>query len=278
MGSEPLNHGNRPTVTAAIVALNEAELIQGCLTSVAWADERLVIVDAATTDATAELARAAGARVVTRPWHGWPVQRNTALDLATGDWVLFVDGDERVTPSLAHEIRATLPGAGETAGFWIPRRNVIAGEWVKHAGWWPDRQLRLLRRNGARYELGVVVHEVATLDGPSGILDEPFLHLNYDTLAEFREKQSRFAILEAQTLWDRGIRPRPHSVVLQPIREFRRRTWELSGIRQGPLGLRLGAEMALAAFWTYRELLAMKRRAQGEAAPAPSGPVLAPRP
>ena len=204
MGDEVAVPEHRPTVTAAIVALNEADLIEGCLTSVAWADERLVIVDAATTDNTAELARLAGAKVVVRKWQGWPKQRNAALEIATGEWLLFVDGDERVPPSLAHEIRRRVLEAGETAGFWIPRRNVIAGEWVKHAGWWPDRQLRLLRRTGARYDEGVEVHEVATLDGPSDTLSEPFLHLNYDTLAEFREKQARFAILEAHTLWERG--------------------------------------------------------------------------
>lgn len=265
----------RPTVTAAVVALNEAELIQGCLTSVAWADERLVIVDSATTDATEQLAQAAGARVVVRTWQGWPRQRNAALEMATGDWLLFVDGDERVPPSLAHEIRATVPDAGETAGYWIPRRNVIAGAWVKHAGWWPDRQLRLLRRTGARYDEGVAVHEVATLNGPSGTLTEPLLHLNYDTLDEFREKQARFAMLEAATLWERGIRPRPHSLLLQPLREFRRRTVELGGIHQGALGLRLGAEMALASFLTYRELLSRKRQEHTEQAPA--RPLLAPR-
>lgn len=268
----------RPTVTAAVVALNEADLIQGCLTSVAWADELLVIVDAATTDQTAELARAMGAKVVIRNWQGWPKQRNTALELATGDWLLFVDGDERVPPSLAQEIRRRLPEAGGTAGFWISRRNVIAGEWVKHAGWWPDRQLRLLRRKAARYDEGVEVHEVATLDGPSDVLEEPFLHLNYDTLSEFREKQARFAILEAHTLWVRGIRPRPHSLLLQPLREFRRRTLELGGMHQGALGLRLGAEMALASFWTYRELLRMKRQAQAEhASQASASPALAPK-
>lgn len=269
----------RPTVTAAVVALNEADLIRGCLTSVAWADELVVIVDAATTDQTAELARAMGANVVIRQWQGWPKQRNAALELATGDWLLFVDGDERVPPSLAHEIRRRLPEAGEAAGFWIPRRNVIAGEWVKHAGWWPDRQLRLLRRTAAHYDEGVEVHEVATLDGPSDVLDEPLLHLNYDTLGEFREKQARFAILEAHTLWERGIRPRPHSLLLQPLREFRRRTLELGGIHQGALGLRLGAEMALASFWTYRELLNMKRQEHAEkSSQATASPAVPPRP
>jgi (heptosyl)LPS beta-1,4-glucosyltransferase len=252
-------HRLQPTVSAVIIARDEADLIAGCLASLAWADERLVVLDTATTDDTGVLAEAACARVVERSWQGFPHQRNAALALARSDWVLFVDGDELVPPSLAHEVRARLAVAGNVAGFWIPRRNIIAGEWVRHAGWWPDRQLRLLRRLSARYDEGAVVHEVAALDGPDDTLNEPLLHLNYDTLAEFREKQTRFATLEAHTLWDRGQRAQPHNVIVQPIREFRRRTVSLGGYRQGLMGIRLGLEMARANFLTYRELLALTR-------------------
>jgi hypothetical protein len=142
----------------------------------------------------------------------------------------------------------------------VPRRNIIAGEWVRHAGWWPDRQLRLLKRGHAHYDEGRAVHELAILDGPDGVLEEPLLHLNYASLSEFRAKQRRYALLEAQALWESGIRPKPHSLVLQPIRELRRRMIELRGVRQGPMGLRLGCEMALASFWTYRELRAIVKR------------------
>jgi glycosyltransferase involved in cell wall biosynthesis len=259
LATEAAREGDGATITAAILAVDEGELVAGCLASVAWADERLVVLDAAATDRTRDVVLASRARVVERPWQGFPRQRNVALDLAVGDWVLFVDADERVPPSLAREVRRRVSDAGEVAGFWIPRRNVIAGVWVRHAGWWPDRQLRLLRRGRARYDEGGAVHEVAALDGPTGTLDQPFLHLNYETLAEFRARQRRYAALEARALWERGVRARPHNLLLQPIREFRRRTFELGGIHQGPLGLRLGLEMALATFLTYRELLRMTR-------------------
>jgi glycosyltransferase involved in cell wall biosynthesis len=215
------------------------------------------VIDDGTTADLRTLAEAAGARVVVRPWQGFPKQRNVGLELATGDWLLFVDADERVTPSLAQEVRQVVATGSDTVGYWIPRRNVIAGEWVRHAGWWPDCQLRLLKRGHAHYDEGRVVHELAILDGPDGTLSEPFLHLNYQTLAEFRSKQRRYAHLEAVALWESGIRPRPHSVILQPLRELRRRMIELGGVRQGVMGARLGVEMALASFWTYRELREM---------------------
>src|SRR4051794_33966316 len=247
-----------PTVTAAVLARDETDLIVGCLESVAWADERLLVIDdrGAVDD---ETARSLGVRAVRRPFLGFPHQRNAALDLAHGDWVLFVDADERVPPALADEVRRRLLAPEPYVGFWVPRRNMIAGEWVRHAGWWPDRQLRLLKRGNARYDESGVVHEVAGLDGPSGTLAEPLLHLNYETLAEFRQKQRRYARLEAEALVHRGVRARPHSLVLQPLRELRRRTFELGGINQGWLGVRLGLEMALASFHTYREVRRLTR-------------------
>jgi (heptosyl)LPS beta-1,4-glucosyltransferase len=247
-------------VSAVILARDEAAFILGCLASVSWADERLVVLDTATTDRSAELAKAVGARVVESPWRSFQAQRNVALGLATCDWVLFVDGDERVPPSLAAEVRARLARVSDESGFWIPRRNVIAGIWVKNAGWWPDHQLRLLRRASARYDERGVVHEVAQVDGPTDKLSEPLLHLNYETFDEFRAKQATYAKLEARTLWDRGVRARPRNLLLQPIREFRRRTVELRGISHGVFGARLGVEMARATFLTYRELLRLTRK------------------
>jgi glycosyltransferase involved in cell wall biosynthesis len=245
-----------PTVSAVILAHDELDLIEGCIASVAWADE-IIVIDDGTTCELRRLAEAAGATVAMRSWEGFPRQRNAGLNFASCDWLLFVDADERVPTALAREVRQVIAAPGETAGYWVPRRNVIAGEWVRHAGWWPDCQLRLLKRGHAHYDESRVVHELAILNGPDGTLTEPFLHLNYRSLDEFRAKQRRYAHLEALALWESGVRPRPHSVVVQPVRELKRRLIELGGVRQGVMGARLGLEMALASFWTYRELREM---------------------
>lgn len=249
-----------PTLTAAILAVDELHLIAGCVASVAWADDVLIVLDDRATAELESAAVATGARVVRSRFESFQRQRNRALELATGQWVLFVDADERVPPALAAEVRQRLAATGPHAGFWVPRRNIIAGVWIRHAGWWPDHQLRLLERSRARYEVSGVVHEVAELDGPSERLSEPLLHLNYESMEQFRAKQRRYARLEAETLSARGVRARPHNLVLQPIREFRRRVVELEGIKHGPIGVRLGLEMALASFQTYRELLRLTRR------------------
>ena len=248
-------------LTAVVLARDEAANIVRCLDALAWADERLVLVDAATTDRTAELAAEAGARVVWRAFDNYAAQRDAAIAAVQTAWLLFVDADEVVGSPLAAEIRAALVEAGDLAGFWIPRRNIICGRWVRHAGWYPDEQLRLLRRDRARYDPSRPVHELVVLDGPAGHLREPLIHFNYANLAQFRRKQARYARLEAQRLRSLGQRPRLHTYVLQPWREFRRRFLTLRGYREGALGLQLSLLLAWSTFQTYRELRRLWRAA-----------------
>ena len=214
-------------------------MIGACLDSVAWADERLVVLDAATRDATRSVAEAHGARVVERTFDTFAAQRDFALAQVETDWVLFVDADERVPAELRDEIRRTVAREGAATGYWISRHNVIVGRVVRHAGWYPDYQLRLLRRGRARYDPQRPVHEVPLLDGPDSHLGSPLVHFNYRTLAEFVRKQERYCRLEADRLLIAHGRPRARAVVGQPLREMWRRYVALEGYREGPLGLAL---------------------------------------
>ena len=243
-------------ITAAVLARDEAGFLAACLESLAWADERLVLVDDRTTDASAALARRYTPHVYVVPFGSFPRLRNRALGLARGDWVFFVDADERVPPALAAEVRAAVTRAADdgTAGYWVPRRNRICGRWVRGAGWSPDYQLRLLRRGAACYAEDALVHEVATLDGPVGWLRQPLVHLNYDTLAEFVAKQRRYAMLEAATRWRQGERVRVRAYLGAPLREFWRRYVTLRGYHDGALGLLLAGYLAYAALQRTRAL------------------------
>jgi glycosyltransferase involved in cell wall biosynthesis len=242
------------TLTAAVLARDEARNIERCLRALSWADERLVLVDAATTDDTARRAESLGARVSTRLLESFATQRNAAIDLASGDWVLFVDADEVVSPELAAEVRRVVERPDGAVGFWIPRRNFICGQWVRHAGWHPDEQLRLLQRGKVRYDEGRPVHEVALLEGPEGHLSEPLVHYNYSSLKQFRIKQDRYAEMEALRLRRNGIRPKPRNFLLQPLREFRRRFVTMQGYRDGLLGFQLAALLGWSTFMTYWKL------------------------
>src|SRR3990172_7712430 len=136
-------------LTAIVLTRNEEKHLPDCLASLGWASERIVF-DSGSTDRTLEIAQAAGARVIRREFDHYAGQREAALRAAQTEWVLFVDADERVTPELAQAIRNALPGP--EAGWWIPRHNYIFGKLTRHAGWYPDYQLRLMRRALAHYD------------------------------------------------------------------------------------------------------------------------------
>ncbi|HEU4792485.1 MAG TPA: glycosyltransferase [Nitrolancea sp.] len=228
-----------------VLTLNEERHLRGCLASAAGLAERLLVVDSGSQDRTAEIARISGADVVDRPFKGFASQRNAALDLVDQPWVLFLDADERVTPALRREIQNAIQQAPDNvAGYWLPRRNWMFGRELHGGGWWPDYQLRLLRRDHARYQVTREVHEVVNLDGEAGRLTEPLRHLNYNSIAEFREKQVRYAHLRVDVLRGEGHYPRKRTFIGQPVREFWRRFVNLGGYRDRMLGLFLATAMA----------------------------------
>ncbi len=253
----------REPITCIMLTLNEDENIGPCLETVQWADE-LLVVDSFSQDRTVEIAEAHGAQVHQRTFRDYADQRNAALELARHDWVLFVDADERVTPELAAEIQRVLTQAGQNenapVGYWIPRRNYIFGKWIRHTGWYPDHQLRLMRRSRARYDPARQVHELVILNGPAGRLEHPLVHYNYATLGEFIARQNRYSDYDARVLFNQGVRARPHNFILQPLREFRRRYFTLQGWRDGWHGLLLSLLMAWYELVKYAKLWGLARR------------------
>jgi (heptosyl)LPS beta-1,4-glucosyltransferase len=239
-------------LTAIILTKDEEKNIRDCITSLQWADE-VVVFDAFSQDGTVELARESGATVVQHPFHNFAQQRNAALDAVDCDWVFFVDADERATPELASEIRRAIQDESRS-GWWVPRHNYIFGRVIRHAGWYPDYQLRLLRRGRARYDPKREVHEIVILDGEEGYLENPLIHYNYDTLAQFVERQNGYTDYEARILFDQGVRPKLHNFILQPLRELRRRYVSLEGYKDGFRGLLLSLLMAYYTLVMYLRL------------------------
>lgn len=252
------------TLCGAVIARDAALTIERCLASLDWADSLLVVVDGRTVDATAEIATRQGARVEVRPFLDFARQRNAALRMAGSDWLLFVDDDEVVTPELAREIRGIVDGGQPTAaGYWVPRKNILFGCWVRHAGWSPDHQLRLLRTRDAAYREDRTVHELVELQGEEGYLQNPLIHYNYSTLAEFCTRQRLYASMEAADMFQRGVRIEPRNYLLQPWRQFWRRyvTWQ--GYRDGGVGLLLSSLMAYYELRSYLELRKLQRPQRG---------------
>jgi (heptosyl)LPS beta-1,4-glucosyltransferase len=247
-------------LAAVVLARNEERHIGACLDSLAWADER-VVFDDLSTDATPEIARARGARIIQHPKDDFAAQRNAALDAVQAQWIFFVDADERATPALAEEVRRVIryQGAQARVGWWVPRHNLMLGHRMRGGGWYPDHQLRLLRRGQARYDPAHPVHEIVILEGEAGYLENVLIHHNYDTVAQFRQKTSRYTELEARILHQRGVRVRPWTYVTMPLREFWRRFVTLQGYRDHVYGLLFCGLMGWYTFATYWRLRGLRR-------------------
>jgi len=235
-----------PSLVAVIITKNEAHNIADCIVSLRDWVQKIVVWDSGSTDGTCEIAWLAGALVVQRPFDHFAAQRQAVLDTIVADWILFVDADERATPALAHEVQHLIEH-GDAVGYWIPRRNWIVGHEMRYGGFAPDYQMRLLKRSAVSYPLARKVHEVVEVAGSEGYLTEPLIHYNYTSWAQFQRKQRIYAAYEAHILTGRGVHPRPHNFVLQPLREFYRRFVTLRGWQDGWPGLRL----ALLLAWYY---------------------------
>lgn len=247
---------------AAVVLTHEEERHIGeCLDSLVWADERIVFDDFS-SDHTATIAQARGARLIQHQFEDFAAQRNAALAAVDARWVFFVDADERVTPALAGEVQRVIQYDGENAraGWWVPRHNYMIGHRMRGGGWYPDYQLRLLTREQARYDPAHPVHEIVILDGKAGHLENVLVHYNYDTVGDFRRKMNQYASLEARILAEQRARVRPWTFFSMPLREFWRRFVVLQGYRDHVYGVLFCGLMAWYTFVTYQRLRGQRSR------------------
>src|SRR5581483_3406949 len=193
------NPGARAALTVIVPCFNEEAVIAGCLESVAFADE-IMVVDSFSTDRTLEIARRHTTRVLQHEYINSAAQKNWAIPQARHEWVLIVDSDERVTPELAEEIQAILRQP-EHDGYWIRRRNFFLGKEIKHGSWRTDRVLRLFRRE-ARYQ-NKHVHAEIELDNV-GWCRGRLTHYSYRSLDDFQRKMTRYTVWGAQNAKAQG--------------------------------------------------------------------------
>lgn len=244
------------SLTIAALAWREGEHLEKCFASLRPLLEftnadTLIVLDASADSETKRIARRVARRVVTNQFENFSRQRNAALNSVSTEWVFFIDADERITGALAWEIAATLQ-SGAHAAYRVPRRNFLFGKEVRHTGWSPDYQVRLLRTASCRYDATQAVHEVPLVEGSTGTLRHPLVHFNYETWRQFLAKQRAYAPLEARALYAAGQRARLRSLAGQPAREFKRRFIDYEGYRDGFLGFGLSLAMAaykLVVYW-----------------------------
>jgi glycosyltransferase involved in cell wall biosynthesis len=235
-------------LSAIVITRNEADNIGECLDSLACCDERIV-VDCGSSDRTVEIARNKGARVELHAWHGFGPQKNFALSLATGDWVLSIDADERVTPQLAAVIKTALADA-RAAGFEVPRRNFFCGREMRHSGWSPDYVLRLFRRGKARFD-DAVVHERVICDGPVQTLKQPLLHYPVLRLEDALSRMDRYSTASAQAIVAAGRNVSFMAGIGHGLFSFLRTYLLKAGFLDGAEGFLLAVANAEGSYYRY---------------------------
>lgn len=251
------------TLGCVVITKNEEANIHDCLASVAWIAERIV-VDAESTDRTVELARAAGARVFVRPWPGFGPQKNYAMDEAGAEWILIVDADERIPQPLQAEIRSRIDAwrPGDPEAYEIPRRNYFYGAWVRHAGVYPDYQIRLVRKGSARYN-DVPVHENLVVQGPVGRLTHPMDHFTERRIRDHFRKFGLYTTLAAQEKGRTVCRVSAIDLIFRPLVVFTKSYLLKQGFRDGVRGLIVSGFASMYTFVKYAKLWAMTASGHG---------------
>lgn len=189
------------TLSVAIITKNEEANIRRTLESVRWANE-IILVDSGSTDRTCDIARELGAKVFVEDWKGFAAQKNSAIEKCTGDWILSLDADEEVSAELAQDIRNKSNEKPDLAYF-VPRRNLFLGRWIKHGGFYPDPKLRLFRRGKGRFE-NRAVHETVQVEGELGKLRADLIHHAYPTLSSYIEHMNSYSSLGAEMAVQQG--------------------------------------------------------------------------
>lgn len=250
--SEPTTR-ERPALSVLLPTYNCAATVRATLESIKWADE-IVVVDSYSTDATLEICREFGARIIQHEYINSAKQKNWALPQCRHDWVLQIDSDEVVPAELRDEIEQTLRAApAEVDAFRMPRRNHVLGKWVRHGGVYPDYQIRVLRRDRARWREREV-HAHITVPGRIVTLQRDLHHADVIYLFKPLRTLDRYTRYEADELKKNGVRFRWHHLLIRPVGAFLFRYLWLQGFRDGWRGLILCVYWGVYVFFTRAKL------------------------
>ncbi len=241
-------------ISACITAGNEEQNIRRCLESVTWCDE-IVVVDSFSNDRTVEICREYTDLVYAHRWLGYIGQKNLIKDLASGEWILFIDADEEISPALREEILAEFRSDRnrQYAGYEFPRMVRYQNRWIRHGDWYPDTKLRLFRRDAGRCG-GREPHDRILVDGAVRRLRSPMHHFTYTNIEDQIATMNKFSTITVQGQFEDGKRCRLVDLVLRPMLRFLRGYLLKGGILDGIPGLIVVTTTAYGVFTKYAKL------------------------
>jgi glycosyltransferase involved in cell wall biosynthesis len=241
------------TLSVIVITKNEEHNIVDCLESVKWADE-IVVVDGGSEDKTVELARRYSQKIYVKPWQGYAASKNFALEQCTGDWILWLDADERVTIELSEEIQSVVGNdITGVVGFELSRKAFFLGKWIRHSGWYPGYVLRLFLRGTGRWS-DKKVHEHLELDGKTARLGSDLLHFTDPNLWHYFDKFNRYTTLAAEEIAGKGERFQLSQLIVRPIWLFVRMYFLKFGFLDGIQGFILCVLSSCYVFTKYAKL------------------------
>lgn len=287
----------RVTLSVVLITHNEEANLPRTLESVRPlvrdGHGEIIVVDSGSTDRTLEIAKSFGARVFVEAWKGYAAQKNSALEKATGEWILSLDADEELDGQLRQSLANTLEGlkqvdtlaqqtgvhpfmmegaqaevaeyigvkaSRDLAGIWIARKNEFLGRWIKHGGFWPDPKLRLFRRGYGRFEERAV-HETVKVTGQTATLKRgAILHHSYPTISDYIDHMNRYSSLGAKMVVAEGRTGfSVINIVARPVLTFVYNYFCRLGFLDGQEGLLLHLFHAVYVSWKYAKVWELAR-------------------
>lgn len=247
---------NKPKITVTVRTFNEANNIRDCLESVVWADE-IIVVDAQSTDDTVAIAREYTSKVIVRPWAGHIATSQFVTDQAANLWVFSIDADERVSPALRDEILALDLDSTTHDAFDMPRLHYFMRRWIKHSGWYPDRNIRLFRKDRCHWG-GYAPHDKIQVPGTLGKLKGDLFHFIYHDLSHFAATKNSYSTLTAEDHFRNGRRATLIHFTLRPLWSFFSRYVLRLGMQDGLPGFVICVMEAHCVFMKYVKLWALQ--------------------
>lgn len=238
-------------LSVTIITLNEERNIRDALESVKWADE-IVVVDSGSTDRTVDICKEYTDRVFYNQWPGHIAQKNLAIDKASHQWILSIDADERVTSELAAEIKEVLKGPKADA-YSVPRHVFYLGRWINHSGWYPDRKIRLFRRDKGRWG-GIDPHDTVIVSGEVKYLKRDLIHYSFRDISHHINTMNSFTSIASKEYVKLGKRFRYRDILFRPVFMFFKSYILKQGFRDGLPGIVIAVAAAYHVFIKYAKL------------------------
>jgi glycosyltransferase involved in cell wall biosynthesis len=249
---------DKAPLAVAIITKNEEENLRSCLQSIDFA-RQIIVVDSGSTDSTLQIAAEFGSEIHSEGWLGFGPQKQSAIDKCREPWILVLDADERIPPETAEVIKTLITNSVvKEAGFSFPRKNYFQGRWIKHAGWWPDRIVRLFRKESGRMT-AASVHEAVEVDGFIGVLDAPIEHFTESRLSMVLQKIDKYSTLGAEEAFKKGKRSSTAAAFLRAFFTFFQDYFLRGGMLDGMPGLTLAVTDSINKFFKYAKLSELAR-------------------